>query len=234
MQQLSDYSHPALAVDIITLCVRDAGLYCLLIRREDSDMVDGDWALPGAFVHHGQPLEEAVGRAAQAKAGIGDLHLEQLAAYGDPDRDPRGHVVSIAWLAIATETAVLERMSGRNDLQLARVHIPQDRSCVAIVKDEAGVPMRLAFDHEAILADAIRRLQKRIESGSAGFAFLPKRFTLRDVQQVHEVILGRSLAKPAFRRKLLDHHPLRATGEYETGHAFRPAELYELDEGNRS
>lgn len=234
MQQLSDYSHPALAVDIIALCVRDAGLYCLLIRREDGDVVGGDWALPGAFVHQGQPLEEAVGRAAQTKAGIGDLHLEQLAAYGDPGRDPRGHVVSIAWLAVAPEAAFRSRMAGRHDLQLARAHIPEAGSSVAIVTDEAGVPLRLAFDHEAILADAIRRLQARIESGPIGFAFLPKRFTLRDVQQVHEVVLGRSLAKPAFRRKLLDHHPLRATGEYETGNAFRPAELYELDADSRS
>lgn len=234
MQQLSDYSHPALAVDIIALCVRDTGLYCLLIRRGDGDMVGGGWALPGAFVHHGQPLEEAVGRAAQTKAGIGDLHLEQLAVYGDPGRDPRGHVVSIAWLAIAPEAALRDRMSGREDLQLARVHIPEGNPSAAIVKDGAGVPMRLAFDHEAILADAVRRLQERIESGSVGFAFLPKRFTLRDVQQVHEVVLGRSLAKPAFRRKLLDHHPLRGTGEYETGNAFRPAELYQLGEGNRS
>lgn len=234
MQQLSDYAHPALAVDIIPLCVRDAGLYCLLIRREDGDVVGGDWALPGAFVHQGQPLEEAVGRAAQTKAGIGDLHLEQLAVYGDPGRDPRGHVVSIAWLAIAPEAALRDRMSGREDLQLARVHIPEGNPSAAIVKDGAGAPMRLAFDHEAILADAVRRLQKKIESGPVGFAFLPKRFTLRDVQQVHEIILGRPLAKPAFRRKLLDHHPLRATGEYETGNAFRPAELYELDGGSRS
>lgn len=234
MQQLSNYSYPALAVDIIALCIRDAGLYCLLIRREDGDVVGGDWALPGAFVHQGQPLEEAVGRAAQTKAGIGDLHLEQLAVYGDPGRDPRGHVVSIAWLAIAPEATFQSRMSGREDLQLARVHIPEGNPSAAIVKDDAGAPIRLAFDHEAILADAVRRLQERIASGPVGFAFLPKRFTLRDVQQVHEVILGRSLAKPAFRRKLLDHYPLRATGDYETGNAFRPAELYELDASNRT
>lgn len=160
--------------------------------------------------------------------------IGQPCPYGDPGRDPRGHVVSLAWLAVAPEAAFRSRMAGRYDLQLARVHIPGASSSVAIVRDEAGVPLRLAFDHEAILADAVRRLQERIESGPISFAFLPKRFTLRDVQQVHEVILGRSLAKPAFRRKLLDHHPLRATGEYETGNAFRPAELYELDGGSRS
>ncbi|SDD72660.1 8-oxo-dGTP diphosphatase [Paracoccus isoporae] len=142
--------------------------------------------------------------------------------------------MSIAWLAIAPEAAFRSRMAARHDLTLARVQMDENHTFRAIVTDEAGAPMRLAFDHEAILADAVRRLRARIEYGPVGFAFLPKRFTLRDVQEVHEVVLGRSLAKPAFRRKLLDHHPLRATGEHETGHAFRPAEFYELDGDSQS
>ncbi len=230
MRPLEEHSHPAIAVDIIALCVIEHGLHCLLIHRNDRDVSGGDWALPGAFVHHGQPLEEAVGRAAQTKASLGDLHLEQLAVYGDPGRDPRGHVISIAWLGITTETSLRKRMSDRPDLRLAHVQI-MPSPAVATVTDSDGKPLKLAFDHGEILADAVTRLQSRIDTSPIAFAFLPQRFTLRDVQQVHEAILGRRLLKPAFRRKLLDHHPLRATGEYETGRAFRPAELYVLDRG---
>ena len=98
---LAEKERLLLAVDIAALCLRDGRLNALLIRREDAQLVGGDWAMPGAFVHQGKPLDDAIARAAQVKAGLGAVHLEQLASYGDPGRYPRGHVVSITYLAIA-------------------------------------------------------------------------------------------------------------------------------------
>ncbi|MEO0864042.1 MAG: NUDIX hydrolase, partial [Pseudomonadota bacterium] len=86
------------------------------------------------------------------------------------------------------------------------------------------------FDHGAILGDVIKRLRGKLNYAPTGFGFLPPRFTLRDAQEVHEAILGHALNKPAFRRKLLDRHALQATGAFETGGAYRPAELYEVKE----
>lgn len=230
MPKLSDYEHPSLAVDIVALCVRDGQLNALLIRRDDADLVGGDWALPGAFVHQRKPLEDAVSRAADVKAGLDGAHLEQLASYGDPGRDPRGHVVSIAYLALAPAALLDATAVTRDDLTLARITTdwPGEQGGPARALDQNGAPLRLAFDHAAILGDAVKRLRGKIDYSPVGFAFLPPQFTLREVQEVHEAILGRTLAKPAFRRKLLDRHDLLATGAHETGSAFRPAELYQL------
>lgn len=230
MTHPSDYPHPSVAVDIVALSVADGGLHCLLMRRDDAELVGGDWALPGAFVHEGKPLEEAVARAAGAKAGLAGVHLEQLASYGDPGRDPRGHVVSISYLAIAPTERLQAATADRDDLLLARIAIdwPGEKGGPVRVLDADGRELTLGFDHAAILGDAVKRLRGKIDYSPIGFAFLPPRFTLREVQEVHEAVLGRSLTKPAFRRKLLDRHTLLATGQYETGSAFRPAELYEL------
>lgn len=230
MQNLTDFPHPSLAVDIAALCLRDGRLNALLIRREDAQLVGGDWAMPGAFVHQGKPLDDAIARAAQVKAGLGAVHLEQLASYGDPGRDPRGHVVSITYLAIAPAPVLEATAADRDDLILAPLAVdwPDEEGGMAQALDADGHPLRLAFDHTAILGDAVRRLRGKIDYSLIGFAFLPPRFTLREVQEVHEAVLGRSLTKPAFRRKLLDRHDLRPTGAHESGGAFRPAELYEF------
>lgn len=230
MQNLTDYPNPSLAVDIAALCLRDGQLNALLIRRDDAGLVGGDWAMPGAFVHQGKPLDEAIARAAQVKAGLGPVHLEQLATYGDPGRDPRGHVVSITYLAIAPAPVLEATIAGRDDLILAPIAVEwlDETGGKADALGPNGRPLRLAFDHASILGDAIKRLRGKIDYSPIGFAFLPPRFTLREVQEVHEAVLGRPLTKPAFRRKLLDRHDLRPTGTHETGGAFRPAELYEF------
>lgn len=230
MQNPQEFPHPALAVDIVALALSGDGLSCLLMRRGDAALVGGDWALPGAFVHQGKPLTEAVARAAQVKAGLGAVHLEQLASYGDPGRDPRGHVVSVAYLAVAPHAVMAATAASRDGLAMARLRVewPGETGGPAQAIGPDGQPLTLAFDHAAILGDAVRRLRGKIDYSRIGFAFLPPRFTLGKVQAVHEAILGQPLTKPAFRRKLLDRHPLRPTGEYETGGAYRPAELYEL------
>lgn len=230
MPSFAEYPNPTVAVDIVALSVAHAQLHCLLLRREDGEMVGGDWAFPGAVVHRGKPLEEAAARAAQIKTGLGALHLEQLATYGDPSRYPRGHVISVAWLAIAPHAVLQEKITDNTDLCLARAEVdwPGETGGPARTLDSEGGPLRLAFDHAAILGDAIKRLRGKVDYSPIGFGFMPQRFTLRAVQEVHGAILSRSLTKPAFRRKLLDRHALRSTGTFEEGGAFRPAELFEL------
>ena len=89
-----------------------------------------------------------------------------------------------------------------------------------------GRPLPLAFDHAEILAMAILRLRGKLDWSEVGFALLPERFTLRQLQDVHEGILGHPLNKPAFRRRMLDRGWLEATGEREAGTSYRPPELY--------
>ena len=229
MKRPTEYPHPALAVDVVSLCIQDGTVMCLLMQRDDADEVGGDWALPGGFARHGDGLEATLARVLAEKVGLDNVHAEQLATYGAPDRDLRDHVVSVTYLAITEAGAFAEPVA--RGLRLARIAVEWEGEtggpASALID---GQTVRLAFDHAAILGDVVKRLRGKLDYTSIGFAFLPARFTLRDVQEVHQAVLGRDLNKPAFRRKLLDRHALKATGAFETGGAYRPAELYEVNE----
>jgi len=231
MSDIFDFSHPAVAVDLAILCVQDGGLHCALMRREDETDMGGDWALPGGFVHRDTSLEDTVTRVLADKTGLKDVHFEQLASYGAPGRDPRGHVISVVYMAITTAETLAEGIAQNPVLTLARVAVewPGETGGMAQAFDADGAPLTLAFDHADILGDMVKRLRGKLDYTSLGFAFLRPRFTLLDVQEVHEAIQNHPLTKPAFRRKLLDRHALRPTGARQTGGAYRPAELYELD-----
>ena len=229
-KQLSDYPQPAVAIDLAILTVAEGELQVLLMRRDDAETVGGSWALPGGFVHADKTLEETVVRVMNEKAGLEDAHLEQLGTYGALDRDPRGRVISIVYFALTSVQKLAAVLDGRDDLTLARIEVPWsgEDGGPANALSPNGKRLRLAFDHEELLGDVVKRLRGKLDYTAIGFALLERRFTLRDAQEIHEAILGRSLTKPAFRRKLLDRGLIRATGKFETGGAYRPAELYEL------
>lgn len=231
MADIFAYSHPAVAVDLAIICVRDGALHCVLMHREDGAEMGGDWALPGGFVRRDDDLDATLGRVLVDKTGLRDVHFEQLATYGTPGRDPRGHVISVVYLAIVQADALVAGLAGSKNLILVPVTVdwPGEQGGPAHALGPDGMALSLAFDHADILGDMVKRLRGKLDYTPIGFSFLPARFTLRDVQDVHEAILNRPLTKPAFRRKLLDRHPLRATGARETGGAYRPAELYEID-----
>jgi 8-oxo-dGTP diphosphatase len=221
MTDLETHRHPSLAIDLVILAIRDGQLCAVVLPRDD--LGNGAYALPGGFVHHGQSLDQAVHRVLAEKTGLAGITFEQLATYGDPSRDPRGHVVSVAYLALLPDAALAK------DLALAEIRVTwQGVTGGPATAHAKGTALPLAFDHAAILGDTVKRLRGKIDYSLIAFGLLPARFTLRQVQEVHEAILGRPLLKPAFRRKLLDRGILRETGAMETGSAFRPAALYEL------
>lgn len=224
---LSSYPHPAVAIDLALMTVEDGMLKVLLAHRPDAAEVGGDWALPGGFVRIDQGFGDTIERILAEKVGLGPLYVEQLASFGEPGRDPRGRVVAIAYLGLAPAER-LRPPGGRDDLVLARLYVPWQGEAggpAAAIGPEG--PLALAFDHAAILGEVVRRLRGKLDYTAVGFELLPGRFTLREVQEVHEAILGRKLTKPSFRRKILDRGWIRPTGEREAGGAFRPAELYE-------
>lgn len=230
MPKPTTYPHPALAVDVVALTIDDGRLKALLMAREDADVIGGAWALPGGFVHKDDSLEATLDRVMKDKIGTKQAHAEQLATYGAPDRDPRDHVVSVTYIAVVPKDALL-RIAEADGLTLAEIKVDWEGEVGGSAEAIAdGAPLPLAFDHAHILGDVVKRLRGKLDYTPIGFAFLPKQFTLRDAQEVHEAILGRALTKPAFRRKLLDRHALAATGAFETGGAYRPAELYEVKE----
>jgi 8-oxo-dGTP diphosphatase len=192
-----------LAVDVVLLTVREA-LEVLLLRREDAPYA-GAWALPGAFVRPDEGIEAAARRVLRDKVGLADVYVEQLYTFGEPERDPRGRVVSVAHYALVP-AARLELPS--DDLHLAPVYVSP-----------------LPFDHEDILATAVRRLRGKLDASPVGYELLPERFTLSQLQRVHERILGRGVNKDSFRRRMVQSGELEPTGELRLG-AGRPAELF--------
>ncbi|MEL6432469.1 MAG: NUDIX domain-containing protein [Pseudomonadota bacterium] len=222
------HPRPSLAVDLALITVLDGGLKCLLMQRPDADLVGGPWALPGGYVRIDEAIESTAQRVLTQKAGIAQAYLEQLYTYGALDRDPRERVISVTHFALMPQDDLLATVRRSETLALAEIQIDWEGETGGPAKaiDNEGAPMLLAFDHKDILGDLVKRLRGKLDYTSVALELLPEFFTLRQVQEVYQAILGRKLTKPAFRRKLLDRNIIKPTGRRETASAFRPAELY--------
>ena len=197
-------------VDLVIFALRDGDLQLLLVRRGVPPF-EGRWALPGGFIHQHESLEAAAKRELDEETGVRDVYLEQLYTFGDPNRDPRGRVVTVAYYALLTAD-----------------HAPPAAGTDAAAARwwPARAHPALAFDHEQIARYALERLQMKLEYTTVGFQLLPKKFTLTQLQQVYEAILGRELDKRNFRRKMLLLNILQPLEEWETEGRNRPAQLY--------
>jgi 8-oxo-dGTP diphosphatase len=197
-------------VDLVIFALRESDLHVLLVRR-GLPPFEGRWALPGGFVREAESLEAAARRELEEETGVRDVYLEQLYTFGDPDRDPRGRVVTVAYYALLTGEAtplVAGTDAGAARWMRARKHPP------------------LAFDHERILTYALERLSNKLEYTTVGFQLLPKKFTLSQLQRVYEAVLGRALDKRNFRRKMALLGILKPLDEWVRDGPSRPAQLY--------
>ena len=223
------YERPSVTVDLVLTSIIDGQLSALLQRRGEEPQKDC-WALPGGFVGIDEGLDEAARRVLAQKAHMSDAYLEQLYTFGTPNRDPRMRVITISYFALLSADQFSEALKSGTDLTLAKLIIPwageTGGTVAACNEDDQELP--LAFDHAKILGHAVKRLRGKLDYSRIGFALLPELFTLRQLQDVREAILGTRFNKPAFRRRLLDKGWIEGTGVRETGASFRPAELYRL------
>jgi 8-oxo-dGTP diphosphatase len=207
--------HPpfGVAVDLVVLTVIDGALQALLIERGEEPFA-GELALPGGFVHIDEGLDEAAARELGEETGVRVAHLEQLATYGDPDRDSRMRVVSVAYLAMVPEPP-----SPRAGTDAAA-------AAWRPVRDLAAE--QLAFDHHRILEDGIERARGKLEYTTLAAAFCPPEFTIAELREVYEAIWGEPLDPRNFSRKVLSSDgfvvPTQATTTRGGG---RPARLYQ-------
>ena len=234
--RLEDYSRPSVAVDVVILTVREGALSVCLYQRPEHP-AKGHYALPGGFIRIDESLDDAARRIVRAKAGLDAVFLEQLYTFGDPGRDPRGRVISIAHVALI-ETARFDTSpcpKGRIEVPWpgetgGPVHVRLAATKAAA--DETGGDdavaglVELAFDHRDILGAAVKRLRGKLDYTPIGFQLLPAEFTLRALQDVHEVVRGEQVNKDSFRRRMLASDHLEATGNHERNVTWRPAELY--------
>jgi 8-oxo-dGTP diphosphatase len=213
MAHTYEYPRPALTVDCVVFGLDDAGLHILLIERGGSPF-EGDWALPGGFVHMDETLEEAARRELEEETGLKDVFLEQLYTFGAIDRDPRGRVVSVAYYAL----------TNIRDHRVRAATDARDAAWFEVAKLPA-----LAFDHDQIIETAIERIRGKIAYRPIGFELLPKKFTLTQLQHLYETILQRDLDKRNFRKKVLSLGLLVALDELEKDVPRRRARLYRFD-----
>jgi 8-oxo-dGTP diphosphatase len=195
-------------VDIVIFTIQEGVLKVLLIKRAIPPFL-GQCAIPGGFVHEDEDLDQAALRELQEESGVTDVYLEQLYSFGDPNRDPRGRVITVAYFALISPDRKL--MAGSDAAAAAWYPIDQ-------------LPP-LAFDHATILNYALQRLRNKLEYTTVGFQLLPEKFTLTELQAVYEAILGKTLDKRNFRRKMSLLRILKPLREHRRG-GQRPAQLY--------
>lgn len=225
---LSDYDprafpQVAVTVDLVLMGVADGQLVALLQQRAQHPE-QGKWALPGGFVRPEEGLEAAARRVLKGKAHIETGWLEQLCSFGDPERDPRMRIITVAYFALLGEEALEAAVAGDDSLNLADITLAE--GAMEAGAESGGTQLPLAFDHAKILAHAVSRLRGKLDYAPLAFSLLPPLFTLRELQAVHEAILSKQLTKPPFRRRMIDQGWIEPTGEFETGTPYRPAELY--------
>lgn len=219
----------AVTVDVVALTLRESRLHVLAVQRGGPPFA-GEWALPGGFVRAGrESLDEAAARELAEETGLdatalGRVHLEQLGSYGRPDRDPRMHVVSIAYLAFAP--GLPEAQAGSDAAGAAWLPL---EAIAAIEQPEAAPPRPFeqgrrpgtygggtgrrppftsdgtgfAFDHDRILADGLERARSKIEYTPLATAFLDETFTISELRAVYETVWGAPLHAGNFHRKVL-------------------------------
>jgi len=207
------YPRPALTVDCVVFGLDEEDLKVLLIQRKH-DPFAGRWAFPGGFVDVGETPEEAARRELEEETGLKKIYLEQLYTFGEPDRDPREHVVSVGHYALVN--IVGQRLRAADDAC--------DAGWFPVLH-----PPRLAFDHARILRVAHERLRGKVRWQPVGFELLPRRFTLSQLQHLYETILGEKIDKRNFRRRFLQTGLLVDTDQTQKQVAHRAARLYRFD-----
>jgi 8-oxo-dGTP diphosphatase len=218
------WARPSVAVDVALLTVYQGELRALLIRRPEPPQKRRR-ALPGGFVGLDESLDEAARRVLATKTGLTDVFVEQLFTFGAPGRDPRTRVISVAYYALVDHARLERALAQWPELELTPVAVPWEGLTGGPVQVAGGA---LAFDHAEILGHVVQRLRGKLDYAALGFQLLPRRFTLRALQTVHEVVLGRELNKDSFRRRMLSSGLIEPTGEREQDVLHRPAELYAI------
>ena len=202
-----------LATDTVLFTFDKGLLKVLLMKVNRPPFFKNHWGAPGGLIHPKETAEQSAKRHIRAKGGIARVALtEQLYTFSRVNRDPRGRVVSVAYLALMPSTDMPAKL-------------PNGVLWFSVKK----LP-RLAYDHAEVIAQAIARLRAKLAYTNIAFALLPNEFTLGELQRLYETILGRKLDKRNFQKKFLQLQLIRKTGKKRHMGRSRPAELWRFVE----
>ncbi|HMT01171.1 MAG TPA: NUDIX domain-containing protein [Candidatus Absconditabacterales bacterium] len=199
-----------ITTDTVVFTIKDKSLCTVLIKRKNEPF-KGKRALPGGFLEHNETAEQCAARELAEETHIKDIYLEQLGAFSDIGRDPRGHTMSIGFLGLI-------------DYENLETLPDSDAEEVALLPYKAIG--KLAFDHNKILLFAYQRLAQKLSHTDIAKYLLPDEFTLSQMQQVYETVLGEKIDVRNFRKWISGLNLIQETGTKLTGMRFRPAKLY--------
>lgn len=254
---INEYDRPSVTTDIAAFsvytekedCYRrnpEHKLSVLLVKRGEHPFLNS-WALPGGFLKADETIEECALREITEETGVIPVSLMPVGVFSEPDRDPRGRIISNAYTSVISEEQVVKGGSDAADaswFDVAFVSVGRgtyslslkcgNTELTSVLKEKRnkfGRPFfeteennGLAFDHAKIIATALMVLRSEAEKFEVVFDFLPEKFTLNSLQRVQETLLGISLLTPNFRRKIADY--VEETDEYTEGAGHRPARLF--------
>lgn len=221
----------------------------LLVKRNTYPFKD-KWCLPGGFVGYNEDLEDAARRILKNETNLENIYIEQLYTFGTPNRDPRMRVLSTSYMSLIDKNRLdtkLAKNAAWFNITLLEdkdsIHVTLDNEIETInfvikkvLRDKSTDRYdyivdkndKIAFDHAKIIVSGISRLKNKIEYTDIVFNMMPRYFTLGELQQVYEVILGKKLLAPAFRRIIADK--VRKTDKMQTGGGHRPSQLFEYND----
>jgi 8-oxo-dGTP diphosphatase len=213
------YPHPAVTTDVVVFTIREGHLHLLLVKRANPPH-QGSWALPGGFLDIGEDLDTCAARELAEETGIRGVYLEQLYTFGATRRDPRERVISVAYYALIPEQALQAPPRAASDATdvgwFELQHLPA-----------------LAFDHNEIIDLAHRRLIAKLDYSTIAFQFMGDTFTLSELQRVYQTLLGHSLDKRNFRKRILSLDLIEETGKLRRTGKHRPAREYRVKHPKR-
>ncbi len=206
-------SYPAvpITIDCVIFGFEENELKVLLIRS-DLECFESKWSLLGDIVGETEQLDEAADRVLQQRTGMNDVFMEQVKAFGNPNRHPGGRVITIAYCSLLNKRHH-ELKIYDNELHWHTVKTLDS----------------MAFDHHEVIDECCRWLQKRIQEHPLAFNLLPEKFSLRELQNLYEAILGVDMDRRNFRKKFFSMNLLIDVNEYEENVPHRPGKLYKFD-----
>ena len=211
--KFSDEIIDALSIDCIIFGFKNAELYVLLVKHGQGK-TKGQWALPGGWIKYNESVDDAAYRLLTAQTSVSKIYLEQFQTFGDVNRYPHKRVITVCYYALVN-IENFELHAGITVSEVKWFNIKE-------------IP-KVAFDHNKILDKCFAFLQHKIQHEPIGFNLLPKKFTLLELQELYQAILGKKLDKPNFRRKLTNMNLLVLCNEKQTNVAHRAASLFRFD-----
>lgn len=217
----------------------------LLVKRKNHPFKD-KWCLPGGFIKMDESLDDAARRVLKNETNLKDIYIEQLYTFSDVKRDPRMRVVMASYMALVDKNRLSDKLS--ENASWFNVEVKQDDKSFYVTLDNTSEQIefivsktlrnlttdryefkvvkndKLAFDNPLVIVSGIERLKNKIGYTDIVFNMMPEYFTLGELQQVYEVILGKKLLDPAFRRIIADK--VEKTDKLKTGGGHRPSALF--------